>query len=152
MAQSFEFRLSDRYSDAADIHDALYSYNLSRTHAKRIDVHAERYQEQYTLLACDGTGEKHGGIAFHWKNDPRHIFVDFFFLEEACRGNGTGRNMFETLIAYARENGAVKIDLTTNTFQAPGFYLKLGFRITHEEKAPYAGCPENIHYSLTLDL
>ena len=78
MEQSITFCLSDRYSDSADIHDALYTYNLSKTKAKRIDVHAERYQEQFALLACDENGDKHGGISFHWKNDPRHIFVDFF--------------------------------------------------------------------------
>ena len=152
MEQSLRFSISDRYSDAADLHDALYSYNLSRTKAQRVDVHAERYQEQFTLLACDESGNKRGGISFHWKNDPRHIFVDFFFLEEMFRGNGSGRRLFEALIVHAKENGAEKIDLTTNTFQAPGFYLKMGFRITHEENVPYPGCPENIHYSLTLDL
>ena len=146
------FHLSDKYSDSAAIHDALYSYNLSKTKRQRVDVQAERYHEQFAMLACDADGTSHGGISFHWKNEPRHIFVDFFFLEESYRGGGIGRRIFEHFIAYARENGAVRIDLTTNTFQAPGFYQKLGFRITDEKKEPSPGCPENIHYSLTLDL
>ena len=82
LMKNFSFRLSDQYSDSADIHDALYSYNLTKTGLKRVDVHAERYHEQFAMLACDETGTSHGGISFHWKNDPRHIFVDFFFLEE----------------------------------------------------------------------
>lgn len=152
MEQNYSIRLSDSYADIADIHDALYTYNLSRTKRKRIAVSAERYHEQFAFLVCDGSGEKHGGIAFHWKNEPRHIFVDFLFLEEEYRGGGIGRNLLEHFLNYARENGAVRIDLTTNTFQAPDFYLKMGFRITGEKKEPSPGCPENIHYSLSLDL
>lgn len=147
---SIEF--SDKYSEIADIHDALYSYNLSKTKLQRVDVHAERYPEQGALLAKDENGKSSGGIAYHWKNDPRHIFVDFFFLDEAVRGTGLGRKLFERFISWARENGAVRIDLTTNTFQAPGFYQKMGFRITHQKAQPSPGCPENIHYELTLEL
>lgn len=143
---------SDKYSDVADIHDALYTYNLSKTKRKRIIVHAERYREQGALLARDENGKSFGGIAYHWKNDPRHIFVDFFYLDETIRGTGIGRKLFEMFIPWARENGACRIDLTTNTFQAPGFYLKMGFRITGEKPEPSPGCPENIHYELTLDL
>ena len=145
-------RLSGKYEDAAAIHDALYSYNLSKTKLERVDVHAERFPEQFSLLACDENGESHGGIAFHWENDPRRVFVDYFFLRENVRGNGYGRKLFEEFIQLVRKDGAVRIDLTTNTFQAPGFYLKMGFRITGEKKEPSPGCPDNVHYSLSLDL
>ena len=146
------FEFSEQYSDVADIHDALYSYNLSKTKLKRVAVHAERYREQGALLARDENGTSYGGIAYHWKNDPRHIYVDFFFLDEAIRGTGIGKQMFEQFIAWARENGACRIDLETSTFQAPDFYKKMGFRITGEEPKPNPGGPENIHYDLTLDL
>lgn len=147
---SFEF--SEQYSDVSDIHDALYSYNLSKTKLKRANIHAERHREQGVLLARDENGTSYGGIAYHWKNEPRHIYVDFFFLDEAIRGTGIGKKMFEQFIVWARDNGACRIDLETNTFQAPGFYQKMGFRITGEEAKPTPGFPENIHYDLTLDL
>ena len=145
-------RLSERYEDVAAIHDALYSYNLSKTKLARVDVHAEHFPEQFALLACDGDGAVHGGLAFHWLNDPRRIFADYFFLDDSVRGKGFGRELFEEMIRLAKKGGASWIDLTTNTFQAPGFYRKMGFRVTGEKPEPSPGCPENIHYSLRLEL
>jgi GNAT superfamily N-acetyltransferase len=145
-------RLSGRYEDVAAIHDALYNYNLSKTGRARIEVHAERFPEQFALLACDDSGNSHGGVAFHWENNPRRVFADYFFLEEAVRGKGTGRAIFEEFIQLVRQAGARRIDLTTNTFQAPGFYLKMGFHVTMEKTEPSPRCPENIHYSLSREL
>lgn len=142
------FRFSGSYEDIAAIHDALYSYNLSKTGDKRLDVHAERFPEQQALLACDGSGAPHGGIAFHWQNGPRGIFVDYFYLDDSIRGTGVGRRIFEEFSEWAKRNGAEEIRLTTNTFQAPGFYLKQGFQIIGEKKSPVPSDPENIHYLL----
>ena len=55
-------------------------YNLSLTKLPRQDVHTERFPEQGALLACDEDGVSRGGIAFHWENDPRRVFVDYFFF------------------------------------------------------------------------
>ena len=147
-----KIRFSERYEDIAAIHDALYSYNLSKTGSERLDVHAERFPEQFALLGCDERGAAHGGIACHWENAPRHIFADYLYLDDRLRGGGFGRRLMEELIAYAESRGASRIDLTTSTFQAPGFYLKLGFRITEEKSDPKPRCPENIHYCLSRNL
>lgn len=144
--------LSERYEDIAAIHDALYSYNLSKTGLDRVDVRAERFPEQFALLGCDDRGTAHGGIACHWENSPRRVFVDYFYLDERLRGGGFGRRIMEELIEYAEDRGASRIDLTTSTFQAPGFYLKLGFKITEERPDPKPRCPENIHYCLSRKL
>ena len=145
-------RLSERYEDIAAIHDALYSYNLSKTGLDRVEVHAERFPEQFALLACDERGSSHGGIACHWENSPRRVFVDYFYLDDTLRGGGFGRRIMEELAAYAEARGAARIDLTTDTFQAPGFYLKLGFEITEERPAPKPRRPDNIHYCLSRKL
>ena len=147
-----KIRLSERYEDVAAIHDALYAYNLSKTGSDRVDVHAERFPEQFALLLCDENDTVRGGIAFHWENAPRHIFADYLYLDDTLRGGGFGRRIMEELIAYAEAGRASRIDLTTDTFQAPGFYLKLGFRITEEKPAPKPWCPQNIHYHLSRDL
>ncbi|MBO4632371.1 MAG: GNAT family N-acetyltransferase [Lentisphaeria bacterium] len=142
------FRFSADYNDIAAIHDALYSYNLTKTGAERVDVSAARFPEQQAMLACDQSGKAHGGIAFHWLNEPRRIFVDYFFLDESIRGCGFGRRIFEEFSVWAKQSGAKEIELTTNTFQAPNFYLKMGFQITHSEPAPVPLLAQNIHYSL----
>ena len=73
-------KTSDHAAVAA-IHDALYAYNLARTGRERVEVSAERFAEQFALVAVDGAGATHGGIACHWGNDPRHVFVDYFYLD-----------------------------------------------------------------------
>lgn len=146
------FRFSGDFADIAAIHDALYSYNLSKTGAQRVDVCAEHFPEQQAFLACDDAGKKHGGIAFHWLNGPRRIFVDYFFLDDPLRGHGFGRRIFEDFSCWAKKNGAASVELTTNSFQAPDFYLKMGFQITHKTAMPVPLLPENIHYSLRKTL
>ena len=140
------------YAAVAAIHDALYSWNLTKTGETRGNYHAKHFPEQFALVAVDEAGVSHGGIACHWENAPRHVFGDYFYLDDALRGTGVGRRIMEELFRYAEENGACEVRLTTNTFQAPGFYLKLGFVITGEKKAPVPLCPENIHYDLVRKL
>ena len=152
MEKQLSFHFTDDFSETCRIHDALYNYNLEKTKAERVDAHACEYPEQFALVARDENGKSYGGISFHWLNDPRRIFVSYVFFDDEIRGCGAGRKIFQELIDHARKNGAVQIDLTTNTFQAPGFYQKMGFRITHEEKRPAPACPENIHSELTLEL
>ena len=147
-----KIRLSERYEDIAAIHDALYAYNLSKTGSERLDVHAERFPEQFALLVCDEHDTVHGGSACHWLNALRRIFADYLYLDDTLRGGGLGRRIMEALIEYAEAGGASRLDLTTDTFQAPGFYLKLGFEITEEKPAPKPLCPENIHYHLSRKL
>ena len=141
-------RLSKEYDDIAAIHDALYTYNLSKTGEDRINVHAKHEAEAEAMLACDESGKAHGGIAFHWQNDPRRVFLDYFFLDDTLRGGGNGKYIFEQFLARVKAAGAVRVDLTTNTFQAPGFYQKMGFRIVAGEPNPVRLVPENIHYTM----
>lgn len=149
---SITFRLSDEYGDIAAIHDALYAYNLSKTGSPRVEVCAERFPGQQAILACGEDGKVHGGIAFHRLDDPGELFVDYFFLDDAIRGRGEGRRIFEFFFDHAKRAGAKGIELTTNTFQAPGFYLKMGFRVTEEKASPVPLRPDNIHYSLRKEL
>ena len=68
------------------------------------------------------------------------------------RGTGGGVALLEKAFAKARELGCVKMSLTTNTFQAPDFYTKLGFRIVREVSEPVPDVPGNIHYYLEKEV
>ena len=146
--EKISFRLSDDYADVAAIHDALYTWNLTKTGGERVAVQAQRFPEQAAFLACDDSGAAHGGIAFHWLNDPRRVFVDYFFLDDAVRGTGVGRKNMQFFMDWAERNGAREIELTTNSFQAPEFYRKMGFEITESKKEPQPLRPDNLHYFL----
>ena len=62
------------YAAVAAIHDALYSWNLTKTGETRGNYHAKHFPEQFALVAVDEAGVSHGGIACHWENAPRHVF------------------------------------------------------------------------------
>ncbi len=53
--------------------------------------------------------------------------VDFLYVEEAYRGRGLGRELLRAVEEAARRDGLSRVLLNTYSFQAPGFYLALGY-------------------------
>lgn len=71
-----------------------------------------------------GDGEVAGGL---WgRTGYGFLFVELLALGPA-RGLGLGRKVMELAEAEAKRRGLLGIWLDTWTFQAPGFYPKLGF-------------------------
>jgi GNAT superfamily N-acetyltransferase len=54
-------------------------------------------------------------------------FIELLAVPEASRGQGLGRRLMAEAEAFARTYGATGIWLDTFSFQARGFYEKLGF-------------------------
>ena len=55
------------------------------------------------------------------------MFIQFLVLPESLRGQGLGTELIGRAEAVARERGCCGIWLDSFSFQAPGFYEKLGF-------------------------
>jgi GNAT superfamily N-acetyltransferase len=51
------------------------------------------------------------------------------WVHEKVRGRGVGRRLMEMAEREARRRDCSHIIVATHSFQAPGFYLKLGFEI-----------------------
>ena len=134
------------------IYAALSGFNADKAGTVRRELPAKHHPGQFALIAADEAGKMHGGLAAHYEDDPRHVFIDYFHLDETLRGGGIGRRILEELFALAAAGGAQEVRLTTNTFQAPGFYLKMGFEITEEKPAPLPLRPDNVHYGLRRTL
>ena len=62
-----------------------------------------------------------GGTGYDW------LFVDFLFVPELLRGRDLGVELMARAEAIARERGCVGAWLTTFSFQARGFYEKIGY-------------------------
>jgi GNAT superfamily N-acetyltransferase len=78
------------------------------------------------LTVRGGTGRVLGGLILqsYW----RESYVELLWLSDRARRLGYGRRLMQEAERRARHRGSRLIHLNTYSFQAPGFYEKLGFR------------------------
>ncbi|MHA6723441.1 GNAT family N-acetyltransferase [Sphingomonas sp. RS2018] len=86
---------------------------------------AARRQVAIVMRGDDGTivGGLWGMIAYRW------LFIQYLALPAEMRGQGTGRDLMAAAEAEARRDGCVGVWPDTFSFQAQGFYEKLGYKI-----------------------
>jgi GNAT superfamily N-acetyltransferase len=116
------------------VSEGLEAYNVAQTgvdDARRL-----------AIFVRDAAGRIVGGLfgmtSWGW------MFVDYLWLEEALRGRGYGRRLMAMAEAEAVARGCRQALLNTMSFQAPDFYLELGY----EEVAVLEGFagPHRRHY------
>ena len=116
--------------DIAEIHRMLKEYNLSKREASENIPLGIFLEDENGGKLAGLTGEIFG----NW------LLIKYLFVSEALRGLGIGRKILEKAEAEARARGAKYSFVDTFSFQAPGFYKKLGyeevFRLT---EYPYTG-------------
>ncbi len=78
------------------------------------------------VILRDAEGRAEGGMFGHLWAD--WFKVDFAFLPSHRRGNRLGARILSTLEAAAVARGAHGVWMQSFSFQAPGFYQKLGYR------------------------
>lgn len=57
------------------------------------------------------------------------VEVEYLFVQEDQRGKGIGSSLLHQVEEYARTDGKKRVLLNTYSFQAPGFYRKMGYRL-----------------------
>ena len=67
-----------------------------------------------------------GGIVAGSVGDT--LEVAYLYVEEAARGRGLGEALLRRAEAEAVRDGLRRVLLNTYSFQAPGFYRKMGYR------------------------
>ena len=79
------------------------------------------------ILLKDSEGVTQGGLwgvsLFRW------LVIELVFVPPEARGAGLGRDIMVRAEAVARQRGCIGIWLDTYSFQARGFYEKLGFAV-----------------------
>jgi GNAT superfamily N-acetyltransferase len=100
------------------VRERLIAYNASKAYSPRY--------RRLVLSARDPRGRLVGGLVglLYWNV----LFVDLLWVSERARGSGIGRMLMDAAEKRARRAGKELVYLNTYTFQAPGFYRKLGFR------------------------
>jgi GNAT superfamily N-acetyltransferase len=99
------------------VRDHLDTFNVAATgfaeyHAISIFLRGEHDEVMGGLLGALWGGWLH--VAILWVAEP-------------LRGRGYGRQLLDAAERYAVERGCTQAWLTTFSFQAPGFYPKLGY-------------------------
>jgi GNAT superfamily N-acetyltransferase len=84
-----------------------------------------RYSRRILTVRSD-SGRVLGGVILrsYWNE----TFVELLWLSKKARRQGCGRLLMAEAERRARRRGSVLMHLDTYSFQAPGFYEKLGFR------------------------
>ena len=89
------------------------------------------------FAAFDGDGKTLLGYAFcvfqqytdsNILTDVKTLYIDDLCVDEACRGHGVGRRLYEYVLAFARRSGCYNVTLNVWTCHesAVRFYEKLG--------------------------
>jgi ribosomal protein S18 acetylase RimI-like enzyme len=78
------------------------------------------------LTVRDGKGKLMGGVILqsYWKE----TYVELLWLSARARRAGVGSRLIAEAERRAKKRGSVLLHLNTYSFQAPGFYEKLGFK------------------------
>lgn len=98
--------------------DTLIEYNTSKAGPARFVPLAIVLREPGDFAVKGGLW---GSCYYDW------CFVELLAVPEAARGQGLGRRMMAEAEDFARHYGAAGIWLDTFSFQARGFYEKLGY-------------------------
>lgn len=135
----FEVTLHDRENtqDAKDILTGLAAYNVPFTGPRDYRELTINYRDPKTKELVGGL---HGSSQWGW------LFVKWLFVAESGRRHGLGRQLMADAEKEARARGCTGIWLDTFSFQAPGFYEKLGFTRFGEVK-DYPGEHTRFFYS-----
>lgn len=88
---------------------------------------SEDYRPLALLLSDSGTGAIIGGL--YGDTMFGHLHVDLLFVPEALRRGGLGRQLMARAEDEARRRGCHGAWLDTYSFQARGFYERIGYEV-----------------------
>lgn len=80
----------------------------------------------------DEKGEKLAGLVGETLGN--WLSVNFLFVSDTLRGQGVGGKLLAAAEAEGKKRGCKYVILNTNSFQAPGFYQKMGYTCVFTQK------------------
>jgi len=107
------------FHDGAFLEDQLYAYNVEQT----------GYDDgtYLTLWVKSPTGERLAGL--HGWTWGRSCYIRDLWVHKNLRGQGYGTQLLQAAEQEARARGCQQMVLDSYSFQAPGFYQKLGYEV-----------------------
>lgn len=123
--------LSDADDPARDVlHEQIKVFNNARSLHHRAARSGTGAPQPLNVFVYDAVGELVAGVSadtyWGWLN------IDNLWVVETLRGEGLGRELILNIENAARERGCTCAKLETFSFQARGFYEKLGYEVAGE--------------------
>ncbi len=119
-----DFKFSPSKEDVSTIYDGLLEFN--KPHFPDLE------ENSFGLFVRDQKTNILGGLTGKFLFTTCHI--TYLWLSESIRGKGMGTKLIKQIESEAKILGIENIFLDTYTFQAPGFYEKIGFNDTGRYK------------------
>lgn len=95
---------------------------------KRLQDYNASFMKEFSDFSChiEEDGAIVAGVVAESVGDT--VEIEFLFVDESCRGRGLGQALLEHVEAAAQKQGMRRVLLNTYSFQAPGFYRRMGYR------------------------
>jgi GNAT superfamily N-acetyltransferase len=114
---TIKLRTGDAPQIEAFLAERIYEYNAAAT--GRDDG------ESFTAVHENSAGEIEAGISgYTWCGC---CYVSYLWVAEALRGRGIGSELLRAAEQHARTKACQVMFVATHSFQAPGFYVRMGF-------------------------
>ena len=109
--------------------EALIGYNRAHSPLWEQNHDAQFQPMPLHFFVLDGGGALLGGLTGRTHSLRAWLEISTLWVDEARRGQGIGRGLVERAEVEAYRRGCLHARLSTSTFQAPGFYEKLGYTL-----------------------
>jgi len=107
------------HDDVQFLEDCVNEHNMVRTECRDYLPLAIFHRDERNAIAA-------GLYGFTWAG---WLEIKLVWVREDLRGQGLGRHLVEAAEAEARARGCEHVWLDSYTFQAPGFYERLGYEV-----------------------
>jgi len=126
------YRITDipTKQDKDEIFQELLKYNLERIECKDIKELGIFLEDEQGKKVAGIVGDTHG----NW------LEIEYLWVSETLRGQDIGTDIISKAELIAKERGCKYVFLNTFSFQAKGFYLKIGYQeVFSLEEYPLTG-------------
>lgn len=117
MSHSDVVRMGDAPEIQAFLDDRIYEFNSNATGYFDGESFSSVRRDEAGVIRAGVYGYTWGGCAY----------VSYLWVDESERGHGIGTALLAAAEAHAKTRGCSVIFLATHSFQAPGFYERMGY-------------------------
>lgn len=114
------YRITDAplEQDKDDVFQELLKYNLAHIECKEV--------KELGIFIENKDGKKVAGLIGETRGN--WLTIEYLWVSEALRGQDIGTEIVNKAEKIAKERGCKYVFLNTFSFQARGFYIKLGYK------------------------